>query len=101
GSFVGTIETMKKAKELDAKHYVLGHGPHDGVAICDDMQVFCENIYNNAAKYYDEGLSDFEMKPKILAEPFMKDVASKWPGFDSTVGVFISVAVAEVEKNMF
>jgi len=28
-------------------------------------------------------------------------VASKWPGFDSTVGNFISLAVAEVEKNMF
>jgi len=101
GSFPGTIETMKKAKALGAKTYVLGHGPHDGAAICEDMQTFCEIIYNSATKYYDEGLSDFEMKPKIVAEPFMKDVASKWPGYDSTLGVFISTAVAEVEKNMF
>jgi len=101
GSFAGTIETMKQARELGVKHYILGHGPHDTVAICDDMQQFCEDIYLSATKYYDEGLSDFEMKPMILDEPFMKDVASKWPGFDSTVGNFISLAVAEVEKNMF
>jgi glyoxylase-like metal-dependent hydrolase (beta-lactamase superfamily II) len=101
GSFAGTIETMKKARDLGCKHYVLGHGPHDGAAICDDMQQFCEIIYNGALKYYDEGLSDFEMKPKIIAEPFMKDVAAKWPGFDSTVGSFISIAVAEAEASMF
>ena len=101
GSFAGTIETMKQTKALGCDHYVLGHGPHDGAAICDDMQSFCETVYTSAAKYYDEGLSDFEMKPKILAEPFMKDVASKWPGFDSTMGNFISLAVQEVEKSMF
>lgn len=101
GSFPGTIEAMKKARELNAKYYVLGHGPHEGVAICDDMQKFCEDIYLNAIKYYDEGLSDFEMKPLILEEPFMKNVASKWPGFDSTVGNFISLAAAEAEANMF
>lgn len=102
GSFPGTIETMKQVKALGAKHFILGHGKHDDVSICDDMQVFMENIYNSAMKYYDEeGLSDFEMKPMILDQPFMKDVASKWPGYDGTIGNFISLAVAEVEKNMF
>jgi len=101
GSFAGTIDTMKKAKALGLKHYVLGHGPHDNVSICEDMQTFCEIIYNGALKYYDEGLSDFEMKPKIMAEPFMKDVAAKWPGYEGTVGSFISVAVAEAEASMF
>ena len=101
GSFPGTIETMKKAKELGCTNYILGHGPHDNASICDDMQTFCENIYLNAMKYYDEGLSDFEMKPKIMEEPFMKDVASKWPGYDTTLGNFISLAVAEAEANMF
>lgn len=101
GSFLGTIETMKKSRDLGAKHYVLGHGPHDNVSICDDMQQFCEDIYLSAVKYYDEGLSDFEMKPLILEEPFMKNEVSKWPGFDSTLGTFISLAVAEVEANMF
>lgn len=101
GSFPGTIETMKKAKALGCKHYVLGHGPHDSVAICEDMQAFCENIYDSAMVYYDEGLSDFEMKPKILEQPFMKDVASKWPGYDRTIGNFIALSVAEVEANLF
>lgn len=101
GSFKGTIEAMKKAASLNCDHYILGHGEHDDVSICRDMQTFCETLYENAANYYDEGLSDFEMKPKILAEPFMQDVASHWPGFDSTIGVFIANAVAEVEASMF
>jgi glyoxylase-like metal-dependent hydrolase (beta-lactamase superfamily II) len=101
GSFLGTIEAMKQAKALECDQYLLGHGPHDSVAICNDMQQFCEIIYNSALKYYDDGLSDFEMKPKIVAEPFMKDVASQWPGYDNTIGVFIGVAVAEVENNLF
>jgi glyoxylase-like metal-dependent hydrolase (beta-lactamase superfamily II) len=101
GSFAGTIETMKKSKALGCNHYILGHGPHDNVSICEDMQKFCEVIYNDATKYYDQGMSDFEMKPKIMENPFMKDVASKWPGYDSTLGVFVATAVAEVEKSMF
>ena len=101
GSFVGTIEAMKKSAALKCDHYIVGHGEHDDASICKDMQSFCENIYNNAVEYYDEGLSDFEMKPKILAKPFMRDVASQWPGFDKTIGVFIATAVAEVEANMF
>lgn len=101
GSFTGTVETMKQAKALRCDHYVLGHGPHDSVAICNDMQTFCETLYENAQKYYDEGLSDYEMKPKIMAQPFMKNVASYWPGYESTIGNFISLAVQEVERNMF
>lgn len=101
GSFLGTIEAMKQARALGSAHYILGHGPSDDVSICVDMQTFFETIYNNVLKYYDEGLSDFEIKPKILEKPFMRDVASKWPGFDATIGNFISLAVIEVEENMF
>ncbi len=101
GSFVGTIDAMKKAQALNCDHYIVGHGVHDNVKVCQDMQAFCEAIYNNAEEYYEEGLSDFEMKPKIMADPFMKNVASQWPGYDKTLGVFISLAVAEVEENLF
>lgn len=101
GTYLGTIETMKQSKALGCKHYILGHGPHDDASICEDMQSFCEAIYEGAVKYSEEGMSDFEMKPLILETPFLKDVASKWPGYESTMGSFLSIAVQEVEKNMF
>jgi glyoxylase-like metal-dependent hydrolase (beta-lactamase superfamily II) len=101
GSFPGTIETMKRCQDLNCKHYIVGHGRHDDVSIVKDMQKFCEIIWNNCQKYYDEGLSDFEIKPKIMADPFMQKVVSQWPGYDSTLGKFVSVAVQEVEKSMF
>ncbi|WP_373018085.1 MBL fold metallo-hydrolase [Thiomicrorhabdus sp.] len=101
GSYVGSIEAMDKIKALPVDTYIPGHGKHDGENLPNEFKTFCETIYNDAAKYYDEGLSDFEMKPKIMAHPFMKDVASQWPGYDSTLGKFIVVAIAEVEKSMF
>ncbi len=101
GSFLGTIEAMKQVRALEFEHHILGHGPSDDVSICIDMQTFFETLYNRVAELYDEGMSDFEMKPKVLEEPFMRDVASKWAGFDSTIGNFISLATIEVEKNLF
>lgn len=101
GSYVGSIKAMDEMKKLPVKTFIPGHGPHDDVKLVDDFHTFCKVIYDDAAKYYDEGLSDFEMKPKILANPFMKNEASKWPGYDHTIGKFIAVAVAEVEANMF
>ena len=60
-----------------------------------------ETIYTNVEELYDEGLSDFEMKPKIMEKPFMKEVAAQWPGYEDTLGKFIVVAIREVEQAMF
>ena len=101
GSFAGTIEAMKKCRALGSDYYVGGHGPYDDVALLEDMQKFCEVIWQTSQKYYDEGLSDFEIKPIIMKDPFMQKVASKWPGYQSTLGKFVSIAVQEVENSMF
>ncbi len=71
-----------------------------GVALLKDHLTFFKTIWDDVAKYYEEGLADFEMKPKIMEEPFMKNVASKWPGYNSTLGKFIAVAVQEYENAM-
>jgi len=43
----------------------------------------------------------FEIKPKIMANPFMKKVASNWPGYETGLGGFIVVAIKEYEESMF
>jgi len=102
GSFRGTIEAMEQwMKQFADYTFIPGHGFHDDVALLKDHYTFFKTIWDNVVKYYDEGLSDFEMKPKIMQAPFMQQVASQWPGYHSTLGKFISVAVQEYENSQF
>lgn len=101
GSFRGTIDALAKVESMSLNHFIPMHGKAEGIQLIKDGKAFMETIYTNVGKYYEEGLSDFEMKPKIMAEPFMKDVASQWPGYESTIGKFIVVAMAEYESSLF
>lgn len=101
GSYRGTIDGLSKMAEMDIKHFVPMHGKADDVTLINEGIEFMETIYTSVEELYDEGLSDFEMKPIIMDKPFMKDVASKWPGYDSALGKFIVVAIKEVEQAMF
>lgn len=101
GSFVGTIKALDAVSKMDIETFVPMHGTPDSVKLINEGKEFMQTIYDNVATLYDEGLSDFEMKPIIMDKPFMKEVASQWPGYESTIGKFIVVAIAEVEKNMF
>ncbi len=101
GSYKGTIAGLDSVLSLPVNQYIPGHGKHEGKQLILDGKEFMETIYKNTAKYYDEGLSDFEMKPKIMVEPFMKNVASQWSGYQSTLGKFIVVAIKEYEQSMF
>lgn len=101
GSYLGSIDAMDQLAALPAKQFIPGHGKHDGQKLITDFKTFCEVVYNKTGEYYDEGMSDFEIKPKLMEEPFMKDTASQWPGYESTLGKYVVVAVQEYEKNMF
>ena len=60
-----------------------------------------DTLYQESARHYEDGLSDFEIKPKIMADPFMKSVVSQWPGYESGIGKFIVIALQEYENSMF
>lgn len=101
GSFTGTIAGLQKMADSGVKTFIPMHGKPDDVKLINDGKEFMETIYTSVEELYDEGLSDFEMKPIIMEKPFMKDVAAQWPGYESTIGKFIVVALQEVERNMF
>jgi glyoxylase-like metal-dependent hydrolase (beta-lactamase superfamily II) len=101
GSYVGTIKALDAISKMPIDVFIPMHGEHDGVQLINEGKEFMETIYNRVSEYYDEGLSDFEMKPKIMDEPFMKEVASQWSGYESTIGKFIVTAMQEVEANLF
>ncbi|WP_321276067.1 MBL fold metallo-hydrolase [Thiomicrorhabdus indica] len=101
GSFRGSIDALSQVAEMDIDTFIPMHGTPDDVKLINEGREFMETIYTNVEELYDEGLSDFEMKPKIMENPFMKDVASQWPGYEDTLGKFIVVAIREVEQAMF
>ncbi len=102
GSFLGIIKGLDKILKLPVDTFIPMHGKHEGRKLIEDNKKFMEIVYHDTAKYYDEdGLSDFEIKPKIMSHPFMQKEASKWPGFKTSMGGFIVVAIKEFEENMF
>lgn len=101
GSFRGSINALAEVEKMPIDHFIPMHGRHEDVQLIKDGRQFMDIIYTKAGEYYEEGLTDFEMKPKIMAEPFMKKVASQWSGYESTIGKFIVVAIQEYEKSLF
>ncbi len=98
GSFRDVIKSLDKAISLKAKYYVPGHGPTGDVSLVHLQREYMTILYTQVQKYYEEGLEDFEMKPKVeSALSKFKD----WAGFDVELGKHISLAKLEIEKAEF
>jgi glyoxylase-like metal-dependent hydrolase (beta-lactamase superfamily II) len=97
-TFRGSIKACDVAINIAAKHYVPGHGLSGSVSLVKTYKDYLSSVYSQAAEYYEEGLSDFEMKPKIV-----KNIAfyHNWANFDDEVGKHISLAVLEAEAAAF
>ncbi|HHJ19456.1 MAG TPA: MBL fold metallo-hydrolase [Gammaproteobacteria bacterium] len=98
GSFRGNIAVVEKAKALDVKVVVPGHGPSGGKNLLDPYQNYLETVYENTRILREEGKEDFEMKQPLKA--LLKDYQD-WPGFDEELGKHISLSVLEAEQAEF
>ena len=93
----GQIEAVEYALSLPIDVYVPGHGPTGGHEIPEATKRFLETLYASVQNYYDEGLSDFEMRGKVVAD--LKEF-SDWSGFDR-IGRLISFVYQQVEAAEF
>jgi glyoxylase-like metal-dependent hydrolase (beta-lactamase superfamily II) len=99
GSFRGSIEALDGIKgAVSAQVLVPGHGLTGGWEIVDDYRAYLSGVYQGVLQLYDEGVSDFEMKP-VIAEHLAR--FKDWPGFEDELGKHISLAYLEVEANVF
>ncbi len=98
GHFLGNIEACEAALRTNARHFVPGHGKSNGRAVVTAYRDWLKALYGSVKKYYAQGLSDFEMKDKVVAElkPYQH-----WATFDSEVGKLISLAWLQVEQSSF
>ena len=98
GSFRDNITACDIAIKLNLKHYVPGHGPTGDASIVKTQRDYLTILYKQVGHYYEEGLADFEMKPKIIES---LKAFKNWPGFDKEVGKHISLAMLEIEQAEF
>ena len=93
----GQIAAVEHALSLPVDLYVPGHGPTGGREIPEATKRFLEVLYASVENYYDEGLSDFEMRDKVVED---LEEFSAWSGYDG-IGRLISFVYQQVEAAEF
>ncbi len=97
GDIQGQIAAVDLALQSHAIHFIPGHGPSGGREIALVQQVFLKALRASVKKYYTRGLSDFEMKSKV-----MNDLATyrTYYGYED-LGRVISAAFLQIEAESF
>lgn len=96
-NFKGQMEAIREILKTNAELYIPGHGKSGGKEIPEASLQFLEQLYASVQKYYDQGLSDYEMKQKVI-----DDLAEykDWYNFNE-MGKVISYLYLEIENNSF
>jgi len=98
GTFKGNAIACQLAIDINATTYVPGHGPSGDKNIIIPFMNYLNIVYRETGKNYEGGLTDFEMKPNVIAK--LQDYVN-WSGFNEQVGKHISLAVLEYEADSF
>lgn len=99
GNFNGNIEALDKAIALQADIYVPGHGPTTkGNLSAQLYRDYLSTLYEETERWYEEGLTDFEIKDKI--RPAFNQW-EHWEGFEEALGRHVNLIYLEIEEASF
>jgi glyoxylase-like metal-dependent hydrolase (beta-lactamase superfamily II) len=97
GNIQGQIAAIDLALKSKAVHFIPGHGTSGGREIAVAEQTFLKSLRASVKKYYDQGLSDFEMKDKV-----MRDLDTYKDYYDfNNLGRIINAAYLQIETESF
>ncbi|MEW6414667.1 MAG: MBL fold metallo-hydrolase [Pseudomonadota bacterium] len=96
GTFKGVMKATRRAHDLDARLYVPGHGKTGDRRFVEEQKAWFDILMTEVRRMYDEGRSDFEMKP-VIAEKLK--AYRNWAEFDANLGPQISLAILEIEQE--
>ena len=96
-SFKGTIKAIKLMLKGSSTLFIPGHGLSGGREVPESSLRFLVKLRESVTRYFNQGLSDFEMKDKVL-----NDLAEfkDWHNFKE-MGRVISYVYQEVENENF
>ena len=95
-SFKGVLKATERALALNAKLYVPGHGKTGDRTFVTEQKAYFDILMTEVRRMYDEGKSDFEMKP-VLVEKLK--AFRKWAEWETNLGPQISLAILEIEQE--
>ncbi len=98
GSFKGAYEATQTALAMEPRYVVVGHGRSGEIALVEEFARIYQKLLIVVGRYYEEGLMDYEMKPKVVAE---LEQYKHWNAFDRQIGPYISQIVLELESEGF
>ncbi len=98
GNFKGAYAATQQALAINPEHVVVGHGRSGGIELVQAFARIYQQLRSVVAKYYEQGLMDYEMKPGVIAE---LDEYKNWSGFDQQIGPYISQLITELENESF
>lgn len=97
-SFKNNLAALDMGEKLEARFYIPGHGTTGGKEIIAEYRAFISDLKSEVKRHYDEGISDYEMKPRVLQA---LDKYKDWSGFDEYIGRLINLVYLEVETEEF
>jgi glyoxylase-like metal-dependent hydrolase (beta-lactamase superfamily II) len=98
GNFKGAYEATRKMLSLEPDVVVVGHGRSGKPELIYQFGQIYQQLRTLVGKYYEQGLMDYEMKPRVVAE---LDEYRQWSGFEQRIGPYISQLVTELEAESF
>jgi glyoxylase-like metal-dependent hydrolase (beta-lactamase superfamily II) len=97
-SFKGNIAAIDRGLKTGAKVFVPGHGRSGDATVAMTYRRFLETVREQVRRHYRNGLSDFEMKPRV-AEALA--AYRNWSSLDENLGRLVSAAYQEIEAEEF
>ena len=93
------IRFLGELEALAPQTVIPGHGEMTDAAGVTQMRRFLEVLWNTVRRGYEQGLSDFELLPKVRAA--LADLAPYFPGLDKNLGRIVSHTYLQVEQGAF
>lgn len=98
GNIKGVIDSSEKVISIKPVVIVPGHGQSGDLKMFNYALDSLRILYKTVAEQYEEGLSDFEMKPAVVES---LHEYKHWEEFDDGLGKIISQAFLEIEATDF
>ncbi len=97
GDIEGQIAAIEFVLQTENQIFIPGHGPAGGQEIIFNQLKFLQDLYASVKKHYANGLSDYEMKAKVLED---MRAYRNWQNFNE-LGLVISYVYLKVEEDSF
>ena len=98
GNFKGNVAAIDRALKSNARIYVPGHGQSGDKSIPLAYRGYLDTIYKTVSSLYDNGISDFEMKPVVDSK---MAAYRNWESYNNELGRHISLCYLQVEQDAF